>query len=299
MQPDKDNKIFQILKRLKLSNSKSIKVYHNKTRDRSDIKVFYCKKSGVFFLSSTKHLEKNHYENKKDYGWFANNSRTRSLNKYSKDDIRRKKQFKKYIKNKNWLDIGTGTGGILELLKKESKSISAIEPISFARNKLNKLGFKTYDRIENIDKSKNFDVVTLFHVFEHLVDPINTLKEIKTRMKKDGKLIIEVPHANDFLISFLDLDEFKNFTFWSEHLILHTKKSLEKFLKHTGFQLITMYGFQRYSFKNHLYWIKEKKPEGEKYLKGLEVNSISVAYNKFLEDNNFNDTIICIAKKID
>ena len=33
--------------------------------------------------------------------------------------IQRKKQIVKYVKNKCWLDIGTGTGGILKLLKKD------------------------------------------------------------------------------------------------------------------------------------------------------------------------------------
>ena len=71
----------------------------------------------------------------------------------------------------------------------------------------------------------------MFHVLEHIPHQIQTLKIIKKNLKKNGKLIIEVPHADDFLLNFDELKEFKDFTFWSEHLILHTFFSLKKFLK--------------------------------------------------------------------
>ena len=70
----------------------------------------------------------------------------------------------------------------------------------------------------------------MFHVLEHIPYQIDTLKILKSKLKKGGKIIIEVPHAEDFLILQEELKEFKNFTFWSEHLILHTYKSLKSIL---------------------------------------------------------------------
>ena len=86
------------------------------------------------------------------------------------------------------------------------------------------MGYNVHASIEDAEQNF-FDVVTMFHVFEHLKNPIETLKSIRGKMAIGAKIIIEVPHANDFLISFLDNDKFKSFTFWSEHLILHTRKS--------------------------------------------------------------------------
>ena len=57
------------------------------------------------------------------------------------------------------------------------------------------------------------------------------LKEFKTHLNPGGILIVEVPHAKDFLLSNLKNEDFKNFTLWSQHLILHTRESLQRFLQ--------------------------------------------------------------------
>jgi hypothetical protein len=64
----------------------------------------------------------------------------------------------------------------------------------------------------------------LNHVLEHLKDPIQILNQIKKYMNKNTLLIIEVPHANDYLIKDMRCETFKKFTFWSEHYILYTEK---------------------------------------------------------------------------
>lgn len=59
----------------------------------------------------------------------------------------------------------------------------------------------------------------MFHVLEHIPHQLETLKILRKKLKKNGKIIIEVPHSEDFLLEFDELIEFKHFTFWSEHLI--------------------------------------------------------------------------------
>jgi len=57
-----------------------------------------------------------------------------------------------------------------------------------------------------------------------------------------------------------DLEKFKKFTFWSEHLVLHNRFSLAAFLDSANFKNTVISGFQRYNLANHLHWLKEKKP---------------------------------------
>ena len=57
--------------------------------------------------------------------------------------------------------------------------------------------------------SKKFDVITMFHVLEHIPYQIDTLKLVNSKLKKGGKIIVEVPHAEDFLILQNELKEFK------------------------------------------------------------------------------------------
>ena len=145
--------------------------------------------------------------------------------------------------------------------------------------------------------AKNLDVITLFHVFEHLSDPLSVLREIKNRLKIGGKVIIEVPHARDFLFNTLDLDSFKEFTFWSEHLILHTKQSLKKFLEAAGFKRIKISGYQRYPLSNHLYWLRYGKPAGHKKWDFLNGKEIEKAYTDLLKKIDQTDTLIAVAEK--
>ena len=80
----------------------------------------------------------------------------------------------------------------------------------------NEENINVYNNIKNIPSEIKFDCIMLNHVLEHLYDPIDILKNIKKRMNEKTLLIIEVPHANDYLIK-MNCEEFKKFTFWSEH----------------------------------------------------------------------------------
>jgi len=94
---------------------------------------------------------------------------------------------------------------------------------------------------------------------------------LKSKLNKNGKIIIEVPHAEDFLILQDELKEFKNFIFWSEHLILHTYNSLKTILFKSGFKKINIQYYQRHNFANHLGWFLKKKPGGHDFYKEIVV----------------------------
>ena len=120
---------------------------------------------------------------------------------------------------------------------------------------------------------------------------------MRSKLKKKGKLIIEVPHAKDFLILQSELKEFKDFTFWSEHLILHTQKSLKTFLLKSGFKKIKIQFYQRYNFSNHLGWFLKKKPGGHLFYKGFSNKKLDKVYKDNLIKLGQTDTLIAIAQK--
>ena len=136
----------------------------------------------------------------------------------------------------------------------------------------------------------------MFHVLEHLPNQIDILKKLKNNLRKNGKIIIEVPSANDLLISLEDLKSFKKFTFWSEHIVLHSKNSLNKILKNAGFKNIKIINFQRYNLNNHLGWFLKDKPGGH-FFKDIFDEKLNTAYEEFLVRKNKTDTLIAIANK--
>jgi 2-polyprenyl-3-methyl-5-hydroxy-6-metoxy-1,4-benzoquinol methylase len=76
------------------------------------------------------------------------------------------------------------------------------------------------------DIKNDYDIVTLFHTPEHIPNQIDILKKISNILRPNGKIIIEIPHAKDFLLKNLKIKEYKDFTFNSSHLILYAENFL-------------------------------------------------------------------------
>jgi 2-polyprenyl-3-methyl-5-hydroxy-6-metoxy-1,4-benzoquinol methylase len=299
------NPIIKELIKLKLISKTNLITLFNKTRDKR-IKVKKDLKTNIIFLEKCLttgryyYLRKHNHENKDkkklernivNNEIFYNNIHIPIIN----DDLRRTILFEKYLKNKDILDFGCGGGGFLKNLI-NYKSLSGVELskdcINYIKKNIKKINIS--NDINSFDKK--FDVITMFHVLEHIPQQIKILKILKSKLKKKGKIIIEVPNAKDFLILQDDLQEFKSFTFWSEHLILHTFKSLKIFLLKAGFKNIKIEYYQRYNFSNHLHWFLKRKPRGHYLYKNSISDKLNLSYCKNLKKLGQTDTLIAIAE---
>ena len=290
------NPIFKELIKLKLVSKSNLITLNNQTRDKK-IKVIKDFKTKVIFLekyiNSTKDNSLLSY-NDTEKKVIVNNKNLTALQLFE-DDYRRASHFEKYVKNKNILDFGCGWGGFLRNIKNH-KSLSGVEQrqeyIKYIKN-----NFKKINISNNINTFEHkFDLITMFHVLEHIPHQIETLKILKSKLKNKGKIIIEVPHAEDFLILQDELKEFKNFTFWSEHLILHTYKSLKTVLSKAGFKNINIQYYQRYNFSNHLGWFLKRKPGGHNLYKDIISDELNSLYCENLKKLGQTDTLIAIAE---
>lgn len=136
-----------------------------------------------------------------------------------------------------------------------------------------------------------------FHVIEHLPNPLETLDEMKSKVRSGGTILIEVPHARDFLLTTLGCEAFKKFTLWSQHLVLHTKESLKRTLSYVGLSDIEVIGVQRYPLSNHLYWMSEGRPGGHKTpLSVMDSAALFDAYQGSLARMDATDTLVAVAK---
>ena len=151
------------------------------------------------------------------------------------------------------------------MIKKDALEVFGVELQQSYIKLLNKDGIKTAVSLDKVPDNY-FDLFVCFHVLEHLPDPVDILLKIKKKMKKKSKLIFEVPHANDFLLSTLESEPFKEFTLLSQHLILHTRDSLTKLFEYVGFKNVKIKGYQRYPLSNHLNWLIKKKAGGHNNL---------------------------------
>ena len=300
------NPIINELIKLKLISKSNLITLSNKTRDKK-IKVIKDLKTKIIFLE--KYITTNKYYSllryKDDDRKFLNKSKKKIANIITssgnikapilEDDNRRAIQFEKNLKNKDILDFGCGWGGFLNKVK-NFKSLSGVELrkecINYIHKNLNKISIS--DNLNFFEEK--FDIITMFHVLEHIPYQTETLKVLKSKLKKKGKIIIEVPHAEDFLILQDELKEFKNFTFWSQHLILHTYKSLKSILLKSGFKNINIQYYQRYNFSNHLGWFLKRKPGGHNFYKEIASDSLNLSYCENLKKIGQTDTLIATAE---
>jgi len=111
--------------------------------------------------------------------------------------------IKKIIKNKNIvLDYGSSNGAMIEPLLSDKKNI-LIEACDIKNNLSSKITknkkFKKFNFSKNFLSSQNklikkYDLITLIHVFEHLLDPLNDLKKLSKKLNKNGKIFIQIPN---------------------------------------------------------------------------------------------------------
>jgi len=123
------------------------------------------------------------------------------------------------------LDIGCGTGDFLAEAKKNNWKTVGMEPSSKAKTSAKQKGIclvESYDELED----HYFDVITMWHVLEHVSDLENQIKELKRLVKPTGTIIIAVPNFKSYDASYYG-------TFWAaydvpRHLWHFSKIAMEK-----------------------------------------------------------------------
>lgn len=96
------------------------------------------------------------------------------------------------------LDIGTGTGDFLSICQKNGWQVEGVEPNQKAQNKTEeKLGKNITSDISDLT-SKDFDVITMWHVLEHIPDLNQIITNLKQLLKENGTLVVAVPNHKSF-----------------------------------------------------------------------------------------------------
>ncbi|MDL5048567.1 class I SAM-dependent methyltransferase [Oscillatoria amoena NRMC-F 0135] len=96
------------------------------------------------------------------------------------------------------LDVGCGTGEFLNVMKRNGWQVDGIEPSAVARGRAKDLLHQSiYPSIDNLP-SAMYNVITLWHVLEHVEDPNSTLQQLKKHLNPEGILVLAVPNHNAY-----------------------------------------------------------------------------------------------------
>jgi 2-polyprenyl-3-methyl-5-hydroxy-6-metoxy-1,4-benzoquinol methylase len=256
--------------------------------ENSKVRMLKDVETGMIFMDHEPPID---YSRIESLSYWGTASLEEARKKTILDDQRRFEQFRSFIVGKDVLDFGCGNGGFLTLCKPWANKLFGHEIQQDAAEALRRDGLN----INGIDGE--YDTITMFHVLEHLTNPLEKLVELKSHIRHGGQIIIEIPSARDFLLFFLELPEFKAHTYTSEyHTVLYTEETLKKLIELAGFKNVSIEGFQRYSINNHLHWLKEKKPGGMRGWDFLLSPMLKLEYAKTMQRLGMTDTLVCVAE---
>jgi len=134
------------------------------------------------------------------------------------------------------LDFGCGTGEFLQTLQTQGWAVEGVEPSDLARKKAESLiAQKIHHSLGEIS-DKQFDIITAWHVIEHVPDLTQTIKHLKSLLKKDGTIFIAVPNYES-----PDASNYKDD--WAgydvpRHLWHFSRKSMEQLMETHGLNIV-------------------------------------------------------------
>lgn len=165
------------------------------------------------------------------------------------------------------LDIGAGTGDFLAYCKDNKYSVTGTEPSDAARKVAKEKGIELFESLDEIS-DRRFDVITMWHVLEHIPNLFECLEQLKEMLKEKGKLIVAVPNFKSY-----DAEYYKEF--WAaydvpRHLWHFSQKSIRTLFESVEMKVVNIHPLKYDSFYVSL--LSEKHKTGKSnYLKAFWV----------------------------
>lgn len=100
-------------------------------------------------------------------------------------------------KKGNILDIGAGVGDFLAFVKQNGWQTMGVEPSPKAKEIAIKKGVDFANETSDL-QNQSFDIITMWHVLEHVPNLENQILELKRLLKPNGTLIVAVPNFKSF-----------------------------------------------------------------------------------------------------
>ncbi|MEL6305049.1 MAG: class I SAM-dependent methyltransferase [Bacteroidota bacterium] len=139
------------------------------------------------------------------------------------------------IKGKKLLDFGAGTGDFVKFAQQRGFDAIALEPNVLASEKAQQKGLSVFNSLEQI-KDSRFNVITLWHVLEHLPNLDRDIKSLLALLEDDGLFVVAVPNYKSW-----DAQHYKSY--WAaydvpRHLWHFSRKSIRTIFEEQHCQVV-------------------------------------------------------------
>ena len=164
------------------------------------------------------------------------------------------------------LDIGSGFGFFVDSLHNEGYFSTGLEVgnerFELAKHNLQGTFIKgTVNKGFVKNNKQKYQIVTLFHVLEHVENPIEFINQCFELVSSDGWFLVEVPNLNDNLLN--ESIEYRKFYWQRAHISYFDAPRLEMVFLKAGIEDFMIKGVQRYGIRNLISWLDNGKPQLE------------------------------------
>lgn len=195
------------------------------------------------------------------------------------------------------LEVGSGSGSFLDAVRPYVGDVVGVEPDAESREWIvGQVGVPVVERVADVlHEAKPFDLVVLFHVLEHVQDPVRFLQSLSQLLRPDARLVVEVPNVDDVLVAVYQIPAYLRFYYQKAHLYYFSTDTLATTLNQAGFDA-TIEGVQRYDLSNHIRWMLTGEPGGQGYYSDILLPSVHATYADALIHAGHSDTLWAIAQ---
>lgn len=193
------------------------------------------------------------------------------------------------------LELGASSGAFVDSVRPFVRSATGIEPSK--RHREWAKDDKGLDMLPSLEAAGNrrFGLIALFHVLEHIRHPEPFLRGLIGRLGQGGRLVIEVPNADDALLSVFKVPNFAPHYYQDAHLWYFNADTLTRLLRGAGLSADIRW-VQRYDLSNHLHWLGAGAPGGKGRYADLLGPAADAAYAEALCRGHVSDTLWAVAR---
>lgn len=165
----------------------------------------------------------------------------------------------------NLLDYGCGAGYFIAEAKNAGWNVTGIEVNDTARRvAIGRVGENVVQDVNSLNPAQRFDVITLWHVLEHIHQLDTTVTALINHLAQGGRMLVAVPNPES-------LDAKKYGSCWAaydvpRHLYHFTRKSIHVLMERLGCEVVRESGQPLDAFYISLL--------SEQYQKGSKLNAV-------------------------
>lgn len=220
-----------------ISGSNDVIIVSSKDRHGESLRNVLCEESGLIYVDpvpfeNTEEFYQTEY--RKSYKG-VHEPKSKHVYRAGKIALERMSRISKFLpKSAECLDAGSSSGEFVYLLNSKGFKSQGVEAnMPYATYSINELGIGVkVCPFSQFQTDTKFDLISMFHVLEHLENPVRDLSHLGKFLKSNGKLVIEVPNI-------LYPDMAFSHKWHPGHLFSFTEHTLMHLVEKAGFRTIS------------------------------------------------------------